>query len=153
MIKRTVLNLVTFLLAIAVISFASPLFTTSAADQPFMKAARGDLQKAQSELRKATPDKGGHRVKALNLVARALSEVNAGIRFDRRNSHAEIIRGETSAADQPHMQRALDHLQNAKANLERATPDKGGHRAKAIDLVNEAIDEVNRGIAADRRNE
>ena len=50
--------------------------------------------------------------------------------------------------DQPNMRAALDHLQNAKRNLQSATADKGGHRQRAIDLVNMAIDEVNRGIAA-----
>ena len=49
---------------------------------------------------------------------------------------------------QPHMQRALDHLQAARSELESAARDKGGHRVNAVRLVNEAIDEVNRGIAA-----
>ena len=143
----------TLLLAIAVMSFAWLPFTTSAADQPFMKAARGDLNKAQSELRKATPDKGGHRVKALNLVTKAISEVNEGIKYDRRHSHAETVATGEALVDQPHMQRALDYLRDAKANLGKATADKGGHRAKAIDLINEAIDEVNKGIEAGKGDE
>jgi len=49
-------------------------------------------------------------------------------------------------ADQPHMEAALDHLLAAKQELEVATADKGGHRAEAILLVNEAIDQVERGI-------
>ena len=53
-----------------------------------------------------------------------------------------------ASVDQPHMTRALDHLKDARNNLEQATPDKGGFRAKAISLVNEAIEEVKLGIAA-----
>lgn len=53
---------------------------------------------------------------------------------------------------QPHMQAALDHLRDARAQLEQASADKGGHRVKAIELINQAIDEVQAGIRYDRRN-
>jgi hypothetical protein len=46
------------------------------------------------------------------------------------------------------MQAALDNLRQAKSNLERATSDKGGFRKKAIDQVNDAIDETQKGIDA-----
>ncbi len=59
--------------------------------------------------------------------------------------------GEAGAENQPHMRAALNSLQAAKNQLQAATADKGGHRAKAIDLVNAAIGEVNRGIAFDNR--
>ena len=57
-----------------------------------------------------------------------------------------------SAADQPNMQIAKQHLEKALANLERATADKGGYRANAMQIVREAIAEVQRGIEYDRRN-
>jgi len=50
-------------------------------------------------------------------------------------------------AEQGNMEAALGHLQEAKAALERATPNKGGHREKAIKEVNEAIHHVQEGIA------
>ena len=112
-------------------------------DQPFMEAARADLQKAKTELNLATRDKAGHRAKAVNLVNEALGQVNAGIQYARRHSHA-------TAPDQPHMQAALDALESARNNLDKANPDKGGHRAKAIDLVKDAIAEVRMGIQAAR---
>ena len=55
-------------------------------------------------------------------------------------------------ADQPHMQAALDHLKAAKAELELATADKGGHRVKALSLVNDAIAQVEKGIEFDRKH-
>jgi hypothetical protein len=57
-----------------------------------------------------------------------------------------------ATADQPYMHTALDHLRAARADLERATHDKGGHRDAAIKLTNDAIAEVERGIAFDRRH-
>jgi hypothetical protein len=54
--------------------------------------------------------------------------------------------------DQPNMQAARGNLITARNELQRATADKGGHRANAIGLVNSAIAEVNAGIAFDRRH-
>jgi hypothetical protein len=116
----------------------------AAGDQPFMRAARADLMTAKSELQKAIPDKGGHRVKAIELVNQAIAQVNAGMAFDRRHNHTSF----TAAPDQPHMTAALAALESAKNNLDHATNDKGGHRARAIDIVKDAIDEVKRGIEA-----
>ena len=112
-------------------------------DQPFMMAARADLNKAKNQLQLALHDKGGHRAKAVGLVNSAIAEVNAGIAYDRQHNHFVL-----TMRDQPHMQSALDALQSAKTNLQNATADKGGHRVKALEFVNAAIDEVNAGIAA-----
>jgi hypothetical protein len=49
-------------------------------------------------------------------------------------------------ADQPNMQNALSQLQAAKASLEAASHNKGGHRENAIRLINQAIVEVQLGI-------
>jgi len=145
MTARTIFA-VTLLLLSAGIAGAIP-------DQPNMQAARADLQTAKRELQKATPDKGGHRAKAIGLVNDAIVEVNAGIAYARRHNHA--VSGDSTisfaaAPDQPHMQAALTALESARNNLDRAEADKGGHRAKAIDLVKSAIDEVKLGIQAGR---
>jgi hypothetical protein len=52
------------------------------------------------------------------------------------------------AAGQPHMQAALHALNNASTQLQAAEDDKAGHRAKAIQLVSEAINQVQQGIQA-----
>jgi hypothetical protein len=57
-----------------------------------------------------------------------------------------------ASADQPHMQAALEHLRQAKGELERADVDKGGHRARAIVLVDDAIAQVEKGMAFDRHH-
>jgi hypothetical protein len=53
----------------------------------------------------------------------------------------------TAMAYQGHMWNALHALQNADAQLQAAHADKGGHRVNAINLVNQAISEVQAGIA------
>ncbi len=50
------------------------------------------------------------------------------------------------AADEPHMRAALDHLREAREQLEKATPNKGGHREKAIELIDRAMGQVKEGI-------
>jgi hypothetical protein len=60
---------------------------------------------------------------------------------------AGFLVGRASAA-QPHLQAALHHLRAAKGELEVAEHNTGGHRVKALNLVNEAIGEVEAGMAA-----
>ena len=136
MMKRIGGVLIVFFGLITVASATAP-------DQPFMEAARADLVKAKAELQLATRDKGGHRAKAASLVNQAIGQVNAGIQYARRHNHA-------ASPDQPHMQAALEALESARNNLDKANADKGGHRGKAIDLVKDAIAEVKMGIEAAR---
>ena len=60
--------------------------------------------------------------------------------------------GSLRAEPQPHMREALLSLKTARGHLEAATADKGGHRAKAIDLVVSAIAEVQAGIGYDEHH-
>ncbi len=153
-------QLVAVLAAVVLVaSFASPI---SAVDQPLMQAAKVDLQNAQNALRKATADKGGHRQRALELVGQAMGAVNNGIEYDRshftprrrRNStfDEESFLPTATPVDQPHMMNARGFLQNALADLNRATADKGGYREQAMSLTRQAIDEVNAGIEYDRKH-
>jgi hypothetical protein len=50
---------------------------------------------------------------------------------------------------QPEMSAAMENLQQAAQNLERAAHNKGGHRAKALELVQQAMREVQAGIQYD----
>jgi hypothetical protein len=122
------------------------------ADQPFMRAARTNLQQARQQLQAASRNKGGHRENAIEHINKAIALVNQGIAFDRRHNHAQSVLSEvfdtTVAPDQPHMRTALELLRSARTNLESATSDKGGYRKKAIDEVDEAIDETRKGIDA-----
>ena len=122
-------------------------------DQPNMVAARADLNIAKRELMVAEHNKGGHRTKAIEYINSAIVEINKGITYARKHNHAQAITAEeifssANVPDQTHMQAALDSLKSAKGKLLNANNDKGGHRGKALELIDKAIDEVNKGMAA-----
>jgi hypothetical protein len=68
------------------------------------------------------------------LFALAFAVIFAGIGFG------------VALATQPHMVNARNYLQSALTELQAAQQDKGGHRSNAINLVNQAIAQVNMGI-------
>ena len=53
------------------------------AAQPNMQAALGSLQAARAELVRATPNKAGHRERAIGFVDSAIAETRAGINYAR----------------------------------------------------------------------
>ena len=59
-----------------------------------------------------------------------------------------VLMQNAQAANQPHMYNALDNLRAARHQLEVASEDKGGHRVRAIGIIDNAIEEVKAGIAA-----
>jgi hypothetical protein len=154
--RKAVIALVAFLCVCRI-----TVATASVPDQPRMQAAREDLVKAQSALNRATSDKGGHRNRALEIVAEAIKEVDRGIEYDRTNLtprrrrntsdfDRDIFFAASGSPDQPNMQQARTHLQNALSNLNRASADKGTHRATAMQLIRDAIAQVDAGIEYDR---
>jgi hypothetical protein len=57
-----------------------------------------------------------------------------------------------SAEPQPKMHEALDQLRAAASSLEAADRDKGGHRAKALELTRSAISQVEAGMKFDNHH-
>jgi hypothetical protein len=123
-----------------------------------MQRALYSLIQAQGWLNNANGDKGGHRIKAISLTQKAIQEVELGIQYDivhsgnqnRQSVSRPSIQTSQDRSLQPNMQRALASLIEAKRWLEAATSDKGGHRVKALSLVNQAIQEVRLGIQYDK---
>jgi hypothetical protein len=48
---------------------------------------------------------------------------------------------------QPHMAESIALLQSARGELAAATPNKGGHRERALALIDQAIAQVRAGMA------
>ena len=59
---------------------------------------------------------------------------------------ALLVSAGEALAYQGDMERALRQLQGALRSLREATPDKGGHKATAIGLIEQAMSEVQAGI-------
>jgi hypothetical protein len=57
-----------------------------------------------------------------------------------------VARGFAEAPPQPHMREALEALRSARHHLDQATPDHGGHRARAIQFTDQAIAATQAGI-------
>ena len=55
-------------------------------------------------------------------------------------------------ADQPHMERAIELLRLARAEIQAASPTKGGHRTTALEHITRAIDQLEKGITYDRQH-
>jgi hypothetical protein len=65
---------------------------------------------------------------------------------------AVAVSSNQALAYQGNMERALSSLYSALGSLREATPDKGGHKAQAVQLIQQAIGQVQAGIdfAAER---
>ena len=84
------------------------------------------------------------------LFVSVLAALPFGLAAVSRPANADVLR--FAYDPQPHMRAALASLKAAKGHLLEATPDKGGHRAKALENVSAAIKETEEGIAFDNRH-
>jgi hypothetical protein len=76
--RRSLLQIAATVAAAAAVTIPA---TAARAEQGNMDRALGALQDALQSLREATPNKGGHKEIAVQLIEQAISEVNAGIVF------------------------------------------------------------------------
>ncbi|MBB3559170.1 hypothetical protein FHX06_000467 [Rhizobium sp. BK512] len=60
---------------------------------------------------------------------------------------AATLAASPAMANQGNMDAAMRALENALAALRRATPNKGGHKERAVGLIEQAMAEVQAGIA------
>lgn len=76
--RRSLLQVAATVAAAAAVALPA---TAARAEQGNMDRALAALQDALQSLREATPNKGGHKEIAVQLIEQAIGEVNAGIRF------------------------------------------------------------------------
>ena len=58
---------------------------------------------------------------------------------------AASLAGTAVAAEQKRMDAAIQYLKEARKELSQANPNKGGHRRKAMELIDQAIQQVENG--------
>ena len=132
--------------------------------QPNMASALQHLRNADQQLQQASQDKGGHRVKAQQLVEQAMTQVEQGVQYaDTAGARGGSNPTPSSAADtkliedatrianenrqhEPRMAGALDELAAADKELQQSGSNKGGHREQAMALVHQAITETTLGM-------
>jgi hypothetical protein len=87
----------------------------------------------------------------LNFGKTRQGENKMGTTFTRKLLLGAAIAGSMGVGyaigAQPHMTESVSLLQSARAELAKATPNKGGHRERALGLIDQAIGEVKAGIA------
>jgi hypothetical protein len=125
--------------------------------QPKMQAAFEALQQADASLQRASPNKGGHRERAIGLVRQAMAAVDAGMRYAAAHpTEVGVAEGPAGpepvdenvpgAERQPNMAQAVVALREARRQLREARHDKGGYRVQALNLIQEALEQVREGI-------
>lgn len=134
----------TFAASLAALALVTLGVGNAHAEQPRMYSARNDLQQAVDALQAALDDKGGHRVTAINLAQQAIDQVNLGIQFAGGPPDGYFAPPPPPIG--PAMNNADAWLQMAVDELQAAEDNKGGHRVTALNLTQQAIDEVNQGI-------
>ena len=72
-------------------------------------------------------------------------------KFARRLLLGAVIAGSVGVGyaigAQPHMAESVTLLESARAELAKATPNKGGHRERGLALIDQAIGDVRAGMA------
>jgi hypothetical protein len=96
------------------------------------------LQSAMSSLEKAGDKWGGHRVKAMQLIDRALQQCG---------QPPTKVAAESGNTDEPEaLQSGIEALNNAQSDFEKAGSQWGGRKAKAMSLIDDALQELQTGV-------
>jgi hypothetical protein len=115
------------------------------AKHPHMHRALHELREARTELKEASHDFGGHRVKALEAVNAAIKEIDAGLKAVGDNIKgagkpaADIYKKYTH---HPHIHHAIHELRAAHTQLKEAKHNFGGHREAALRDIHVAIEQL-----------
>jgi L-lactate utilization protein LutB len=123
--------------------------SVNAADHPHMVAALGEMKEARKELKEAGTDFGGHKAKALEALDYAIEQVDKALRavgvdpvYVRPAKDAY-----KSYKNYPHVHHALNELRVARTSMKEAATDFRGHKAKAIEAVDTAINQLEKALS------
>ena len=81
-----------------------------------------------------------------------ISKLRLGVAAVLTATTFSVVGAGTAYAFQEHMFNARNDLQQGLNELQQAEHDHGGHREQAINLVQQAIDQVNQGIEFAQNN-
>ena len=142
------------LLALLFVLTTNALATSKVERHPKIRQAISALEAAKNDLQNAAHDYCGHRVEALEAVNQAIDQLNQALASDtarntRPNAPA-LVPAAYSVERHPMIQRAINALNAARADLQQAARDFKGHRAEALEAVNRAQEQLRLAIACDK---
>jgi len=120
----------------------------AAEEHPRLHAALYELREARVELKEAKHDFGGHRVKALEALDEAISQVDKALRAVGDNIKSVNPGKDTykGYANYPHIRHALVEAKEARKELKDASHNYKGHREKAVLALDEVIEQLNKAL-------
>jgi purple acid phosphatase-like protein len=133
---------------------------SGAVDQPMIRDAQQALEQARNELQQAAPQFAAHRDRALQYVNQASQELNLALQFAAQrgvvnpssamNNQGYMQPMSSSGNDtgNPRMRNAQQALEQARSALQQAGAQFGGHKQRAIDEINQALQEISLGLQA-----
>jgi hypothetical protein len=120
----------------------------SAEEHPRLHSALFEMRHARTDLKEAKHDFGGHRARAVAALDEAIIQVDKALKAVGDN-----IRGKPAGKDaykgyanHPHIRHALGEAREARAELRAAAHDYKGHREKAVQALNEVIDQLEKAL-------
>src|SRR5215469_6837665 len=138
--------------AIVLVLGLSALTTLAAPEaHPNIRKAIAALRDARQEMNRANNDFCGHKAEALKATDYAISQLQEALRYDR----AGLVENDLSKASYvkvslttepyerfPRIRAAMDALKLARDDMQNAAHDFGGHRAKALEATDGAIEQL-----------
>lgn len=121
MLKKVFITL--FLSSVVLFSSIQSAF---AMRQPVMERSLQILQNAERTLRKARPNKGGHRYKALQHIQDAMHEIRAGIKFANRRPAGGQLKQQKRLLKENRQSR--ENILREKRNLKEGRAHEYGER-------------------------
>jgi hypothetical protein len=131
----------------------------TAADQkryPAIQAGAKDLLKAHESLEKGGDKFKGHRAAAMKLITEALTQLDEAVKYADKNKKdgekSDLIfdadRGKLASTQEkyPAIRGGAKKVIEAGKALDEGLDKFGGHRVKALKLLNEALDELEKAV-------
>jgi len=138
------------------------LVQQGAEPHPNITRAIHALEAAKVDLQDASHDYCGHRAAALEATNAALNQLGAAIAcLERRGAStaSEPVTNNSEPAAAPaagierhrYIRAAVNALRSARRDLQVAAHEYCGHRAAALEATNAALNQLQLGLACDRR--
>jgi hypothetical protein len=119
-----------------------------AEQHPRMHAALFEMRQAATELKEASHDFGGHRAKALSALEAAIDQSEKALKAVGEDVKGIEPRKEVykAYANHPHIRQAAVELREARDELKAAPHDFKGHREKAVQALDAAVNQLDAAL-------